>query len=620
MQQSLAHLFVDRVNRSKAAVATKYKENRGPYRELTWGDFGRLVREMSYGLVSLGLNPKDCAAVMSTTSHLWVASDLSIINAGAVSAPIYPTSSSSDIEHILNNSQARIAFVYNETLLNRMLSVVANTPKLEKIVLLTAPSKGRSISDIKAPENLVIGLEELLQAGRDLQQAEPRLLDERIAALQPDDLATIIYTSGTTGTPKGVMLTHRNILTVVYDLPGIITVGEGDVFLSFLPLSHVFERVCGEFYWLQNGACVAFAEGIEHVARNMQETSPTIMLVVPRILDKIYAKVSAGIAGASGRRRRLIEWSIEVGKEVQRHLNEGRPIRKMLEAKFWLAEKLVLSKLREKIGPKLRLIVSGGAPATAEVIEFFNAVGITVLEGYGLTETAAPTNVNRVHKNKFGTVGPVLPSVQVKVAEDGEVLFKGPSIFTGYYRHDEMTREVFTDGWFHSGDIGVVDSDGYLKITDRKKDIIVNSAGKNIAPQKVENVLRSIPLISQAIVFGDKKKTLVALLTLDEQATTAFAGDHGWQYKDFADLLHLPELRKHLKNEIHEKCKSLADYERVFNFAILPNELSVERGELTATLKVKRNVLKVNYKDLVESLYKEESSSSSSALATSKSR
>ena len=615
MQQSLAHLFVDRVAKSASSVATKYKENRGAYREMTWGDYGLLVSEMSYGLASLGLFPGECGAVMSATSHLWVAADVAIISTGAVSAPIYPTSSSSDIEHILKNSKAKIAFVQNETLLNRMLAVVANVPGLQTIVLLTPPSKGKSIADLKAPKNMVLGLEDLLQAGRLFQQAHPGLIDQRIAAIQTDDLATIIYTSGTTGTPKGVMLSHRNILSVIGDLPGIIPVGDGDTFLSFLPLSHVFERVCGEFYWLQNGACVAFAEGIEHVAKNMQETSPTIMLVVPRILDKIYAKVNAGIAGASGRSRRLIEWSIEVGKEVQRHRNEGRPLRKMLEAKFWLAEKLVLSKLREKIGPRLRLIVSGGAPATAEVVEFFNAVGIIVLEGYGLSETAAPTNVNRVHKNKFGTVGPLLPSVQMKVAPDGEILFKGPTVFVGYYDSPELTREVFSDGWFHSGDIGVVDADGYLKITDRKKDIIVNSAGKNIAPQKVENVLKTIHVISQAIVFGDKKKTLVALLTLEEQATTGLAHERGWQFTDFADLLRQPELRKYLKNEIHDRCKLLADYERVFNFAILPQELSVERGELTATLKVKRNVLKVSYRDLVESLYKEDSALAASSSA-----
>lgn len=608
MPQSLAHLFVERIKTSNSSIALRFKEARAPYRDMSWDDLGHLVQEMAYGLISLGLEPAAKAAVMAPTSYQWVTSDLSILLAGGVSIPIYPTSSSSDIEHILNNSEASIVFVHNETLLNRVLAVRQKLPQVKKIVLLTPPSKGKSISELGVDPNLLLGLEELLQAGRKLQQERPELVEERMNSRKREDLATVIYTSGTTGTPKGVMLTHDNILSVLVDMPEVLPIGGDDTFLSFLPLSHVFERVCGEYYWISSGACCAYAEGIEHVGKNMGEIQPTVMLVVPRILDKIYSKVNAGIQGASGRRRKLIEWSISVGKEVQRYKNAGKPIRQLLSAKFWLAEKLVLSKLRERIGARLRLIVSGGAPATAEVIEFFNAIGITVLEGYGLSETSAPTNVNRIHKNKFGTVGCKLNSVEMKIADDGEVLFRGPTIFKGYYRADEMTAEVFSpDGWFHTGDIGTVDADGYLKITDRKKDLIVNSSGKNIAPQKIETVLKTIPFVSQAIVFGDKRKTLVALFTLDEQATIEYARDKNWAFKEFSDLIESDELKGTLRKEIDTRCKQLADYERVRNFAVLPHELSVENGELTATLKIKRNVLKVTYKSLIESLYKEES-------------
>lgn len=607
MPQSLAHLLAERVEKSGPRVALRYKEHRTPYRDMSWTDLGALVKNMAFGLTALGFEADDRAAVMAPTSHHWVTADLSIITAGGISVPIYPTSSSSDIEHILNNSEAKFVFVHNENLLKRVLSVKNKLSHLEKLILMTAPGKGKSLSELCLEEGLVIGLEELLEQGRAKQAEESSKIEERMNGLERSKLATIIYTSGTTGTPKGVMLTHDNILSVLEDLPEILPIGEQDTFLSFLPLSHVFERVCGEYYWLFSGCCCAYAEGIEYVAKNMGEVQPTAMLVVPRILDKIYAKVKGGIDGASGRARRLIEWSIRVGKDVQHHKNTGRQMRHMLRAKFWLAEKLVLSKLRERIGVRLGLIVSGGAPATAEVIEFFNAIGITVLEGYGLTETAAPTNVNRFSKNKFGTVGAKLDSIEVKIAEDGEVCFRGPTIFKGYYKADDLTAEVFNDGWFHTGDIGVVDADGYLKITDRKKDIIVNSAGKNIAPQKIENVLKTIPLISQAIVFGDKKKTLVALLTLEEQAATEFANEKNWSYKDFSDLMQNADLKKYIKDEIGKVSKSLADYERVFNFSILPQELSVENGELTATLKIKRNVIKNKYRDLIESLYKEES-------------
>ena len=607
MAQSLAHLLIERVEKSGSGVALRYKENRTPYRDMTWLDFRSLIADMAFGLAALGLEANDRAAVFAPTSYQWVASDLAVISAGGVSVAIYPTSSSSDVEFILNNSEAKIIFVHNESLLNRVLAVKERIPHLEKIVLLTAPSKGKSLAELCVQPNVVLGLEELLEHGRALKQTQPNLIAERIAGLQREKLATIIYTSGTTGTPKGVMLTHNNILSVLEDLPTVLPIDHNDTFLSFLPLSHVFERVCGEYYWIFSGCVCAYAEGIEHVARNMGEIQPTAMLVVPRILDKIYSKVKAGIDGGSARAQKLINWSIAVGREVQHHHNTGRALRPLLKAKFWVAEKLVLRKLRERIGARLRIIVSGGAPATAEVVEFFNAIGIRVLEGYGLTETAAPTNVNRFGKNKFGTVGPKIASVEVKIADDGEICFRGPTIFCGYYRAEEQTAEVFNDGWFHTGDIGHLDADGYLKITDRKKDIIVNSAGKNIAPQKIEAVLKTISLISQAIVFGDKKKSLVALLTLDEQAITDFANERNWNFKDFSDLVTNQQLTKHLKQEIHKACSSLADHERIFNFSILPQELSVESGELTATLKVKRNVLKVKHKELIDSLHKEES-------------
>lgn len=607
VSQSLAHLLADRAKSSPGKVALRHKESRAGYRDMSWQDLYALVRSMAFGLAAIGFNAGEKAAVMAPTSYQWVCSDLSIITAGGVSVPIYPTSSSSDIEHILNNSEASIVFVYNENLLQRVLAVKDKVPQLQKLILLTAPSKGKSMSDLAIDAGLVLGLEELLEKGRELELFEPDLLDKRLQGLKREELATVIYTSGTTGTPKGVMLTHCNILSVLDDLPEILNISPEDTFLSFLPLSHVFERVCGEYYWIYSGATCAYAEGIEHLAKNMAEVQPTVMLVVPRILEKIYAKVKAGIDGASGRARRLISWSINVGREAVEHKNSGRQLRSMLRAKYWLAEKLVLSKLRERIGPRLRIIVTGGAPATREVVEFFNVIGITVIEGYGLTETAAPTNVNRMDRNKFGTVGPVIKSVEVKIADDGEVCFRGPTIFGGYYKSEEMTSEVFKDGWFHTGDIGELDKDGYLKITDRKKDIIVNSSGKNIAPQKIENLLKSIPLISQAVVFGDKRKTLVALLTLEEQACVDFANEQNWTFKDFAELKASPELSKYLKAEINSRSKELADYERVRNFAILASELSVESGELTATLKIKRAVLKTKYKDLIESLYKEES-------------
>jgi long-chain acyl-CoA synthetase len=609
VRQSLAALFQDRVAQSGEAVAVRFKEGKEGYKSMSWSEFGQLVEDIAFGLVECGVQPGECTALMANTSHHWVAADVAILNAGAASVPIYPTSSSKDIEHIINNSGAGILFVHNEALLLKVLKVHANLPGLRKIILVSPPRK-KSIGEIAQEHGIaadtIVMLDEVREIGRKRKEQNPDEIKNRVAQIKPEDLATIIYTSGTTGTPKGVMLLNSTVMAVVQDLPGVLPIGAEDTYLSFLPLSHVFERVCGEFYWLLNGSAIAFAEGMEHLPKNIQEVQPTIMLVVPRLLEKIYAKVMSGIQGASPRAQKLIRWALSVGREVVWHRAEGKPIRAGLEAKHWVAEKLVFKKLRERIGSNLRIIVSGGAPGTPEVLEFFNAVGISVLEGYGLTETAAPTNVNRIHKNKVGTVGPKLPSVEVKIAEDGEILFKGPSIFSGYFKDEEHTKEAFTEGWFHTGDIGVIDRDGYLKITDRKKDLIVNSAGKNIAPQKIESILRTVPFVSQAVVFGDKKKTLVALLTVEEQPAMEFAKERGWQANSFEELTQLTQFKRYIKNEIAERSHHLADYEQVRNFAILPHELSVENGELTATMKIKRNVLKQRYAELVEGLYRED--------------
>lgn len=606
MQQTLASVFCQRVSAMGDRVAVRYKEGRSPYRDLTWQEFGRMVTEMAFGLAALGVERGSRAAIMSGTSHLWTAADLSIIVAGGVSVPIYPTSSQADVRHILTNSSASIVFVANEALLNKLLPLVDDLPELKKIVLMSSPANGRSLSELDVDSGRVLGIEELQELGRCHIVEKPKLIEERLAAGQTADPVTVIYTSGTTGVPKGVLLTHANILSVLEDLTHVLPISSEDVYLSFLPLSHVFERVCGEFYWLHSGGVCAFAEGIEHVAKNMAEVEPSMILVVPRLLDRIYAKVKSGINGASARARRLIEWALGVGEEMVRHAAEDKQPRPGLVAKHWLAERLVFRKLRARIGKNLRLIVCGGAPATPEVILFFNAIGITTLEGYGLTETAAPLTVNRINKIKPGTVGSPLPSVSLKIAEDSEILVKGPTVFTGYFKDEQSTAEVFEDGWFRTGDIGVLDADGYLTITDRKKDIIVNSAGKNIAPQRVEAVLKSLPLVSQAIVFGDKRKHLVALLTLDEQAALEFARDRSWPHQDFAQLASSAELVSYLRRELNEKGGDLADHEKVRNFAILPAELSIERGELTATLKIKRSIVAQHYKELIEGLYREE--------------
>ncbi len=608
VNKSLATTFFERAELFSDREAVRYKENKSPYKSMSWTVLARLVKEMAAGLTVRGIEAGDRVAILSQTSHLWAAADLATISSGGVTVPIYPTSSQSDIDFILSNSGAKVVFVQGEQLLKKVLA--SKQEALTTIVLVSPLNKGRSLSEFlgeqEIKEDFVIGLEELRQKGLTQLENNPATVDERMAKIAYEDMATIIYTSGTTGTPKGVPLTHGNIVSVLDELKGVIPIDENDVYLSYLPMSHVFERVCGEFYWIYSGGVCAYAEGIETMAKNMAEVKPTMILTVPRVLDKIYSKVRSGIEGASGNARKLIDWSLGVGAQMVEAEAQGITPRAGLKAKHWLAEKTVFRKLRERIGPSLRLIVSGGAPATGHTIEFFNAIGITTIEGYGLTETAAPACVNLMHKKKIGTVGPALPCVEMIIADDGEILMRGSSIFKGYYGLEEATKEAFVDGWFRTGDIGIVDGDGYLKITDRKKDIIVNSSGKNIAPQKIEAILKTVPFVNQAVIFGDKKKQLVALVVLDEQALTQHASDEGWNFNSYSELVEMPEIVNMLKKEIAERSKSLADYEKVSNFHILANDLSVEAGELTATLKIKRNVVANNYKAIIDTLYKEE--------------
>ena len=611
MPTNLATIFYNRIEQMGEFPALKFKVNKGAYQDMSWRELGRYVKEIGCGLAELGVDQDGKVAIFSQTSHLWVIADLATISNGAVSVPIYPTCSLSDIEYIINNSESEVVFVQNKRLLQKAVSIKEKLPSVKAFVLMDPTAKQKSVeefcSENNLPEGYVLSVADLQKLGAKRLTKDSNLIEERIAATSVNNVATIIYTSGTTGTPKGVPLTHRNILSVLQDLTVVLPVTHEDLYLSYLPLSHVFERICGEFYWMHSGGTCAFAEGIEYMAKNMAEVNPTMILVVPRVLDRIYSKVRSGIDGASERRKALIDKALAIGSEVIELTAQGRDIRLGLRVKHWLANKLVLRKLRERIGPNLRLIVSGGAPATAKVLEFFNCVGFSALEGYGLTETAAPACVNAMSRVKLGTVGPTLPSVDARLSEDGEILLRGPSIFEGYYKNEEATSEAFEDGWFRTGDIGTIDKDGYVKITDRKKDIIVNSAGKNIAPQRVEAIIKTVPLVTQAVVFGDKMKHLVALITVDEQTTMEYAAEQGWNYRSFVDVVNSPELNQAMKKEIQARSNTLADYEQVRKIAILPSDLSVDAGELTATLKIKRNVVASNYSNLISSLYEERS-------------
>ncbi len=608
LSDTIGQLFFNQAQKLGSKTALRYKQLNPLYQSMSWKEFSALVEEIAFGLATIPINASDTVAIFSQTSYLWVAADLAIIGLRAISVPIYPNSSNADLEYILNNSEAKAIFVASEKQLEKIANINEELTGLQKIIYLPSLNKREPEWDLlkskyQKLENKLIHLNELCSLGEDLKNDEPELIKQCLQEGSADEIATVIYTSGTTGTPKGVPLTHANILAVLSDLPEVIPINEDDIYFSYLPISHVFERVCGEYYWLYSGCICAFAESIETMSKNLGEIEPTVMVMVPRVLESIHTKVKNGISGASARAKKLIDWALLVGQEVVSYRALKQTVPQSLKLKYWLADKLVLSKFRARIGKRLRFVVCGGAPAPPAVLYFFNAIGIPALEGYGLTETAAPTNVNRLEQVKPGTVGPSLSSIEIKISEDGEILVKGPSIFNGYFKDPQATNESFTDGWFATGDIGLIDEDGYLKITDRKKDLIVNAAGKNIAPQRIECVLKTISPISQAVVFGDRTKHLVALLTLDERGAMEIAREQGWQYEEYVELAASKEMYQYLKKEINAKRGELAEYECIKHFSVLDRDLSVDDGELTATLKIKRNVLKQKHADKIESLY-----------------
>jgi long-chain acyl-CoA synthetase len=421
----------------------------------------------------------------------------------------------------------------------------------------------------------------------------------------PDDLATLIYTSGTTGDPKGVMLTHANIVSNVHGgLAAFGDIGPADVALSFLPLCHIFERMGGHYLLLQQGVTIAYAESVEKVPANMAEVHPTIMLSVPRLYEKMYARVNEKVAGDSALKQRIFHWALGVGRKHFQarveHLTPGA----LLRAQHGLADRLVFAKIRERTGGRLRLFISGGAPLAREIAEFFGAVGLLILEGYGLTETSPVIAVNRPDKMKPGSVGPPIPGVEVKIAEDGEILTRGPHVMKGYYNKPEATAEVIDrERWFHTGDVGLVDAEGFLVITDRKKDIIVTSGGKNIAPQPIENQLKTNPLIAEIVMIGNKRNFPSALIVPNFDNLRKWAGVHGVTAASPEELVRDARVVALYDETVKALTKDLAPFERIKKIALLPREFTLEAGELTPTLKVKRRVVEQKYKDVIDRLY-----------------
>jgi long-chain acyl-CoA synthetase len=593
---TLARLFWSRVDGSGGGAAQQLKRD-GAWRTLTWKDVGDSVRELAGGLIALGRKKGDAVGILSGSRAEWVQADFAIFSVGGITIPIYPTYPPDLIQYIVNDAGVKTLFVEDSAQLAKVLEVQGKMDGLEQIVVLQG-------YEPREPHPLIQTWDQLRRLGRDNQDKVKRELATRVADGRPDDVATIVYTSGTTGPPKGVVQTHGNHIAALDSAAKTTSIAEGDVHLLFLPLAHSFARL-ESFIGVHRGLTTAFAENIDKLRDNLPETRPHFICSVPRVFEKVYAGVLAKAEAGSPIKKKIFHWAVGVGKEVSRLKQAGRPVPGPLAFKYRIASKLVFSKMQAALGGRLRFAVSGGAPLSREIAEFFHAAGILILEGYGLTETCPVLTNNREDKFKFGSVGLPLPGVEVRIAPDGEILGRGGNIAKGYFKKPEATAEVFlADGWFATGDIGTLDEDGFLFITDRKKDLIVTAGGMNIAPQNIENLLKGDPFVSQVMVYGDRRPYPVALITLNPDELAAFAKAEGILTPDSAALARHPKVMERVSRIVEERNGELQSYAKIKKFTILADDFTVENGFLTPTLKVKRKVIRDKYQGALDQLYR----------------
>lgn len=561
------------------------------YRYLTYNEVWERAMALRRGLASLGIHKGDRIALLSENRPEWALSDLAAHALGVITVAIYPTLPTPQVQYLLSDSAARVLILSNAKQLAKALELWPHVRTLEQVVLMDGP----------APES-VLTFEALSERGRASGLPDSDL-DAQVADISPDDVATLIYTSGTTGDPKGAMLTHTNLLHTAYAARQIVELNENDLFLSFLPLSHIIERVGGHYLPLSIGAQIVYSEGVFAIANEIATVKPTVFLCVPRLYESVQEKIMDVAAKFPTWRRRLFDWALRVGRECVQRREQGDRIGPLLSWQRALADRLVLRQLRLKAtGGRARFFVSGGAPLNPDTATFFEAFGVRLLEGYGLTECPVIT-LNRPEKSRLGTVGPPLPGMEVRIAEDGEVLARGPSRMRGYFGKPEATAEAIdAEGWLHTGDIGELTPDGMLKITDRKKDIIVLANGKNVAPQPIEARLKESPYIAEIVLLGDRQNILSAIVVPAFDRLRTWASQQGIPAHDIGELVRRAETRRLIKEEIDRLSGHLADFERVRRFALVEEPFSIESGELTPTLKVKRKVVGQKYAHLIEQM------------------
>jgi long-chain acyl-CoA synthetase len=591
---TLCDLFYFSVDTFKKPDHLRFKRG-GAWHDVSSEEFRRAVEELSMGLRALGIEKGDRVAILAENRPEWAFADLATLTAAAVDAPIYSTLSPPQVLYVLNDAEAKAIFVSNAAQEAKVAEIRAQAPELRHVIRMDPDP---------APGPGTLTLEAVRALGRPALAADPNAVRARAADVKPSDLATLIYTSGTTGDPKGVMLSHANLVSNVTSCLKIFDgISQTDVALSFLPLCHVFERMGGYYVMLRKGTSIAYAESVDKVPENMLEVRPTLMLSVPRLYEKMYQRINEKIAAQSPIRQKAFHWALRVGRQIFQHRVQKTEPGLLLKLQGAIGAR-AFAPIKARTGGRLRLFVSGGAPLAREIAEFFGATGLLILEGYGLTETSPVICVNSPDRMKPGSVGPAIDGVEVKIAEDGEILTRGPHVMLGYYKRPEATAEAIDkDGWFHTGDVGVVDAEGFLIITDRKKDILVTSGGKNIAPQPIENRLKANRFFGEVVMVGNRRNFAAALVVPNFEALEAWAKQKGLVFGSRQELVASPEVAHHYKDVIAALTADLAQFEKIKKISLLAREFSLEAGELTPSLKVKRRVIEEKYKDLIDRMY-----------------
>lgn len=590
---SVARMFLDRVAITPHAEAFRYPHDHG-WESVTWEQVGERVRHLAAGLISLGIAPEDRVALASSTRYEWVLVDFAVMCAGAATTTVYPTTIAPDVAYIVANSGSRVVVAEDQKQVDKLLAHRADLPAVSKVVIIDGNGDG----------DWVITLADLEQLGKQLLADSPNAVEERVATVGPEQLASLIYTSGTTGRPKGVRLTHGAWTYTAAAIDALNVLGPDDLNFLWLPLAHAFGKVMLALP-LSIGFPTAIDGRVEKIVDNLAALHPTIMGAAPRIFEKAHARIEQMVAEQSRLKRTIFGWSIGVGLRVSAAKQAGKKPSLAASLAYKVADRLVFSTIRERFGGRIRFFVSAAAALDRNVAQWFDAIGITVLEGYGLTETAAASFINRPHAYRFGTVGWPFPATEVKIADDGEILLRGPGLMTSYHELPDKTAEALDqDGWFHTGDIGEIDADGYLRITDRKKDMFKTSQGKYVAPSAIEVRFKGLcPYVGELIVIGEAKPYCVALVSLDREAITDWAAKHGLAGQSFADIASHDKTRDLIAGYIAMLNAELNRWEQIKKFTILDRELSIESGDLTPSMKLRRKVVVDKSADRIAPLY-----------------